>query len=187
MGVCHGKMVSFSCEVCNDTVVKKKLEQHQQRCRGAYFSCIDCSVTFHNNDHRQHTSCISEAEKYEKALYKGKKQPKAQQKAQPKAQPVREAKSAEAAKESKSATSAEAAKEPKKATSAEAAKEPKSATSAKTKSPASFPSALAHLRPGQTQTLYKVVKKADKADRKSLLKRLALVLGDDGTVEVKLI
>lgn len=171
MGVCHGKMVSFSCEVCNDTVVKKKLEQHQQRCRGAYFSCIDCSVTFHNNDHRQHTSCISEAEKYEKALYKGKNQPKAQQKAQP----VREAKLAEAAKE------------PKKATLAEAAKEPKLATLAKTKLPALFPLALAHLRPGQTQTLYKVVKKADKADRKLLLKRLALVLGDDGTVEVKLI
>lgn len=67
-------MVSFSCEVCNDTVVKKKLGQHQQRCRGAYFTCIDCSTTFQNNDHDKHTSCISEAEKYEKGLYKGKKQ-----------------------------------------------------------------------------------------------------------------
>lgn len=64
-------MVSFSCEVCNDTVIKKKLDQHQQRCYGAYFTCIDCSTTFSGNDHRAHTSCISEAEKYEKALYKG--------------------------------------------------------------------------------------------------------------------
>lgn len=80
-------MVSFSCEVCNDTVVKKKLGQHQQRCRGAYFTCIDCSTTFHNNDHNKHTSCISEAEKYEKSLYKGKKkQPKEQSKEQPKEQ-----------------------------------------------------------------------------------------------------
>lgn len=64
-------MVSFSCEVCNDTVIKKKLDQHQQRCYGAYFTCIDCSTTFSGSDHRAHTSCISEAEKYEKALYKG--------------------------------------------------------------------------------------------------------------------
>ncbi|CCG22861.1 hypothetical protein CORT_0D00120 [Candida orthopsilosis Co 90-125] len=81
-------MVSFSCEVCNDTVVKKKLGQHQQRCRGAYFTCIDCSTTFHNNDHNKHTSCISEAEKYEKSLYKGKKkQPKEQPKGQSKEPP----------------------------------------------------------------------------------------------------
>ncbi|OBA21002.1 hypothetical protein METBIDRAFT_14544, partial [Metschnikowia bicuspidata var. bicuspidata NRRL YB-4993] len=65
-------MVSFSCEVCNDTVIKKKLDQHRQRCYDAYFTCIDCSTTFHGNDHKSHTQCISEAEKYEKALYKGK-------------------------------------------------------------------------------------------------------------------
>lgn len=66
-------MVSFSCEVCNDTVIKKKLDQHTQRCRGAYFTCIDCSTTFSGTEYRGHTQCISEAEKYEKALYKGKK------------------------------------------------------------------------------------------------------------------
>lgn len=66
-------MVSFSCEVCNDTVIKKRLPQHQRSCRGSYFTCIDCSTTFYGNDHQKHTSCISEAEKYEKALYKGKK------------------------------------------------------------------------------------------------------------------
>ncbi|GMM31112.1 hypothetical protein DAMA08_038570 [Martiniozyma asiatica (nom. inval.)] len=66
-------MVSFSCEVCNDTVLKKKLQQHQRQCRDAYFTCIDCSTTFYGNDHQKHTSCISEAEKYEKSLYKGPK------------------------------------------------------------------------------------------------------------------
>lgn len=66
-------MVSFSCEVCNDTVIKKKLDQHRQRCSGAYFTCIDCSTTFNGVEYRNHTQCISEAEKYEKSLYKGKK------------------------------------------------------------------------------------------------------------------
>lgn len=66
-------MVSFSCEVCNDTVIKKKLDQHRQRCHGAYFTCIDCSITFSGAEYRNHTQCISEAEKYEKGLYKGKR------------------------------------------------------------------------------------------------------------------
>ncbi|SGZ57427.1 CIC11C00000000116 [Sungouiella intermedia] len=73
-------MVSFSCEVCNDTVIKKKLDQHSQRCHGAYFTCIDCSTTFSGTDYRGHTQCISEAEKYEKALYKGKKKPAKEEK-----------------------------------------------------------------------------------------------------------
>ncbi|CAH6718952.1 UPF0743 protein [[Candida] jaroonii] len=66
-------MVSFSCEVCNDTVVKKKLTQHTRQCHGACFTCIDCSVTFYNFDWDKHTSCITESEKYEKSLYKPKK------------------------------------------------------------------------------------------------------------------
>lgn len=78
-------MVSFSCEVCNDTIIKKKLDQHKQRCRDAYFTCIDCSTTFSGSDYKSHTQCISEAEKYEKSLYKGKKKgpketPKVEQK-----------------------------------------------------------------------------------------------------------
>ncbi|ANZ73994.1 BA75_01073T0 [Komagataella pastoris] len=66
-------MVSFSCEVCNDTVTKKKLEQHTVVCCGAYFTCIDCSTTFEGSSFRSHTSCISESEKYEKGLFRGKK------------------------------------------------------------------------------------------------------------------
>lgn len=72
-------MVSFSCEVCNDTVIKKKLDQHTRQCRGAYFTCIDCSTTFSGYDYRNHTQCISEAEKYEKSLYKGNNKKQKQQ------------------------------------------------------------------------------------------------------------
>ncbi|KAK9390586.1 hypothetical protein V1515DRAFT_590849 [Lipomyces mesembrius] len=63
-------MVSFSCEVCNDTIVKKKLMQHRSTCSGAHFTCLDCQTTFQGLDFQKHTSCISEAEKYQKGLYK---------------------------------------------------------------------------------------------------------------------
>lgn len=66
-------MVSFSCEVCNDTIIKKKLNQHFSKCPQAYFTCIDCNKTFYD-DYNSHTSCITEAEKYEKSLYKPKRQ-----------------------------------------------------------------------------------------------------------------
>ncbi|KAF7721524.1 hypothetical protein EC973_004522 [Apophysomyces ossiformis] len=50
--------------------------QHRQRCH-ATFTCIDCSTTFQGTAFQSHTSCISEAEKYQKSLYKNKKQNKA--------------------------------------------------------------------------------------------------------------
>ncbi|KAJ1858063.1 hypothetical protein LPJ73_001959 [Coemansia sp. RSA 2703] len=65
-------MVSFVCNYCQETLKKPKLDTHAQRCRNASFSCIDCSVDFVGTSYRQHTSCISEAEKYEGKLYKGK-------------------------------------------------------------------------------------------------------------------
>ncbi|ODQ64927.1 zf-LYAR-domain-containing protein [Nadsonia fulvescens var. elongata DSM 6958] len=72
-------MVSFSCEVCNDTVKKAKLMAHKGQCYGAYFTCIDCSTTFQGNEFQSHTSCISEAEKYQKALFRPKNAQKQQQ------------------------------------------------------------------------------------------------------------
>ncbi|KAJ3761969.1 hypothetical protein EV360DRAFT_36710, partial [Lentinula raphanica] len=58
---------------CNDVVKKPKLDQHRNRCHSG-FDCIDCSKTFHTPaEYKNHTSCISEAEKYEKTLYKGPK------------------------------------------------------------------------------------------------------------------
>ncbi|KAL2756280.1 hypothetical protein ACRALDRAFT_2042437 [Sodiomyces alcalophilus JCM 7366] len=66
-------MVSFSCENCGDVLTKKKLDPHRNRCRGATFTCIDCMVHFYGTDYRAHTSCITEDQKYQGALYKNKK------------------------------------------------------------------------------------------------------------------
>ncbi|KAF2810178.1 uncharacterized protein BDZ99DRAFT_306882 [Mytilinidion resinicola] len=66
-------MVSFSCENCGDVLTKKKLDPHRNQCRGASFTCIDCMVHFYGTEYRAHTSCISEAQKYQGALYKEKK------------------------------------------------------------------------------------------------------------------
>ncbi|CCF60330.1 hypothetical protein KAFR_0J02660 [Kazachstania africana CBS 2517] len=99
-------MVTFNCEVCNDTVPKKNTEKHYYRCPNAYYTCIDCSKTFDDGvSYKQHTSCISEDEKYQKALYKGAKKgtnQKGGQKAEkPKAQPTVETKSVVAEKKVK--------------------------------------------------------------------------------------
>lgn len=75
-------MVSFVCDVCQETFKKPKLDQHYSSC-GGQVSCVDCSTTFHGTSFRAHTSCISEAEKYQKSLYKG---PKSKQAAQTPAQ-----------------------------------------------------------------------------------------------------
>ncbi|KAI8851469.1 hypothetical protein BC829DRAFT_374052 [Chytridium lagenaria] len=66
-------MVSFVCDFCQETLKKAKLDQHRQRCRSAQFSCIDCSTTFVGDQYRSHTQCISEAEKYQKSVFKGNK------------------------------------------------------------------------------------------------------------------
>lgn len=63
-------MPSFVCDACQDTLKKAKLDSH--RC-GAPFSCIDCGVMFRGTEYRAHTSCVSEAEKYQKTVYRGKR------------------------------------------------------------------------------------------------------------------
>ena len=66
-------MVFFTCDGCNETLKKNKVEQHMQRCRQCFsVSCIDCSVSFAGRSYVKHTTCISEAEKYQGALYKPK-------------------------------------------------------------------------------------------------------------------
>ncbi|KAF8987984.1 hypothetical protein BDQ17DRAFT_1193415, partial [Cyathus striatus] len=58
---------------CGDVVKKPKLDTHHARCHTG-FDCIDCSTTFNTPaEYKGHTSCISEAEKYQKSLYKGPK------------------------------------------------------------------------------------------------------------------
>jgi cell growth-regulating nucleolar protein len=59
-------MVSFVCDVCQETLKKPKLDSHKARCRQAVFSCIDCYKTFSGSEYKSHTSCISEVDKYHK-------------------------------------------------------------------------------------------------------------------------
>ncbi|KAL7909294.1 hypothetical protein GGI35DRAFT_376634 [Trichoderma velutinum] len=72
-------MVSFSCEECGDVLTKKKLDPHRSRCRGATFTCIDCMVYFPGVEYRSHTTCMTEEQKYQGALYKPKQNKKQQQ------------------------------------------------------------------------------------------------------------
>ncbi|THY33519.1 hypothetical protein D6D00_00971 [Aureobasidium pullulans] len=71
-------MVSFSCEGCGDILTKKKLDPHSNQCWGASFTCIDCMVHFQGTEYRAHTSCMSEAQKYQGHLYRGEKKGKGQ-------------------------------------------------------------------------------------------------------------
>ena len=67
-------MVFFVCEGCNESLKKNQVDKHAQRCRSCHaVTCVDCQVTFYGDDYVQHTTCVSEAEKYEKSLYKGPK------------------------------------------------------------------------------------------------------------------
>jgi len=66
-------MVSFSCDNCMDVFTKKKIDNHIGNCQPKFITCIDCHVRFYDNSYTSHTSCISEAEKVEGSLYKGKK------------------------------------------------------------------------------------------------------------------
>lgn len=65
-------MVFFVCNACQETLKLKVLEQHGFRCRGT-LCCVDCNKDFASAEARKHTTCISEDERYQKALYKGPK------------------------------------------------------------------------------------------------------------------
>jgi len=68
------RSTEFWPSACCDVVKKPKLDQHRLRCQSS-FTCIDCSTTFAGpHEYKGHTFCVSEAQKYEKALYKGPKQ-----------------------------------------------------------------------------------------------------------------
>ncbi|PWN29174.1 hypothetical protein BDZ90DRAFT_259224 [Jaminaea rosea] len=67
-------MVSFCCDSCTDVVKKPKLDQHYNSRCGASFTCLDCSKTFYAPpEWKSHTSCISEAQKYERTVWQGDK------------------------------------------------------------------------------------------------------------------
>ncbi|KNC78984.1 hypothetical protein SARC_08599 [Sphaeroforma arctica JP610] len=61
-------MVFFQCDGCGEALKKAKVANHG--CRAAV-SCIDCNVVFEGNSYNQHSSCVSEAQRYQGALYKG--------------------------------------------------------------------------------------------------------------------
>jgi len=69
---------------CQSTLKKAKVQSHSWQCSSRSFSCIDCGVSFTPQSYNSHTQCVSEAEKYQGKLYKGKKhQPNSQQPQQP--------------------------------------------------------------------------------------------------------
>ncbi|CAM9492461.1 unnamed protein product [Choristocarpus tenellus] len=67
-------MVYFVCETCNETLKKAKVERHFGSCKGCWgMTCIDCNVVFEGQDYREHSSCLTEDQKYQGALYKAPK------------------------------------------------------------------------------------------------------------------
>lgn len=78
-------MVSFICNACGQTVRKTQVEKHYLNdCRSCdVLSCIDCGKDFQGDEYAGHTSCITEAEKYQGKLFKPKdKQNKGEHKQQ---------------------------------------------------------------------------------------------------------
>ena len=65
-------MVFFVCEGCNESLKKNQVDTHANRCRTCHaVTCVDCNVTFPGDTYRSHTSCVTEAERYEKTVYRG--------------------------------------------------------------------------------------------------------------------
>lgn len=60
-------MVYFQCERCNESLKRKAADFHG--CRPRKLTCVDCSTTF-GDDYTSHVTCVSEAEKYQGALFK---------------------------------------------------------------------------------------------------------------------
>lgn len=58
-------MVSFSCDHCQNVFTRARIDRHFLSCRTHSVSCIDCGTVFDSYTVKQHTSCITEAEKYE--------------------------------------------------------------------------------------------------------------------------
>ncbi|CUS23403.1 LAQU0S09e03972g1_1 [Lachancea quebecensis] len=165
-------MVTFNCEVCNDTVPKKNTEKHYYRCPQAYYTCIDCNVTFDDGvGYKKHTQCISEDEKYQKALYKGKKKPqekKLQQQEPEVSKPKQEKKQEQEARKEKA--------KPEKVNS-QKGKVQKSEEQKALKQK----NVLAEKKGA---SLYKILKSIDdKEEKKNLLK--SLVVNENGQLEVK--
>jgi len=63
-------MPVFVCEACNETLKRAKVQAHAASCRGCWvMSCMDCNRKFEGDDYWEHTSCVTEAERYQGHLY----------------------------------------------------------------------------------------------------------------------
>ena len=168
-------MVTFNCEVCNATVPKKQTEKHYYRCPNAYYTCIDCNTTFDDGySYQQHTVCITEDEKYQGKLFKGKnkKNGDANQNKQPVTKTKEEPKKT---KEESGKTKEESSKKSK-------SKE-ESSKKSKSKDEISKDNELNKLLT-KGDSLYKIIKTLD--DNKNLKKKLLKSLIVDTNGELKL-
>jgi len=66
-------MVWFICQ-CGDSIKKPKLEKHLFSCGSPSVSCVDCGKTFYGKEYEAHTTCVSEAKKYQGKLFQGEKE-----------------------------------------------------------------------------------------------------------------
>ncbi|PIK43439.1 putative E3 ubiquitin-protein ligase RBBP6 [Apostichopus japonicus] len=59
-------MVFFTCNACGESLKKANVEKHYlTKCRACeVLSCLDCGKDFHGDAYKEHTSCISEDQKY---------------------------------------------------------------------------------------------------------------------------
>eukprot|EP00796_Vickermania_ingenoplastis_P000746 gene746-394_t len=60
-------MVSFTCHCCQDVVKKPKVAGHAGSCGGpnSVFSCVDCMLEFDLHTIKDHTTCVTEVQKYQ--------------------------------------------------------------------------------------------------------------------------
>jgi|AntAceMinimDraft_1070359.scaffolds.fasta_scaffold35433_2 cell growth-regulating nucleolar protein len=63
-------MVWFQCEDCGDTLKKPKVKGHSGQCSASRFSCVDCMQVFDKWTVHNHTSCVTEHEKYALSITK---------------------------------------------------------------------------------------------------------------------
>ena len=71
-------MVFFVCEDCNETLKRLKVAAHLCKCSCSAITCVDCNKSFYDDSYLQHSTCMSEAERYEGNLYKAPKKKTAQ-------------------------------------------------------------------------------------------------------------
>ena len=66
-------MVFFICDACGESVKRGMVQKHVAKCRSCWvLSCVDCLKTFEGDAYLTHMACMSEAQRYQGALYRPK-------------------------------------------------------------------------------------------------------------------